>query len=100
MFRQPVAHLRRLASPLLKYGENRFTSTGARQTFKSRYAYKPFWNSGRVLLFSAATGTTTYYYGVNDETTRFSNPWRKPVGPQYASKGAMESVSCRLQPTH
>ncbi|KAH7073351.1 D-lactate dehydrogenase mitochondrial precursor [Paraphoma chrysanthemicola] len=91
MFRQPAAHLRRLVSPLLKRGGIRSrTTTGAERNFKSGFGYKPFWNSGRVLLFSAATGTTTYYYGVNDETQRFHVPWRRAPGPQYASKREME----------
>ncbi|KAH7078825.1 D-lactate dehydrogenase mitochondrial precursor [Paraphoma chrysanthemicola] len=91
MFRQPAAHLRRLVSPLLKRGGIRSrTTTGAERNFKSGFGYKPFWNSGRVLLFSAATGTTTYYYGVNDETQRFHVPWRRTPGPQYASKREME----------
>lgn len=92
MFRRPAAHLRRLVSPLLKRGGMRSRTTEAEQNFRPGFGYKPFWNSGRVLLFSAATGTTTYYYGVNDETPRFHVPWRKTPGPQYASKREMGRV--------
>ncbi|KAF2823297.1 hypothetical protein CC86DRAFT_355785 [Ophiobolus disseminans] len=97
MFRQSAAHLRRLASPILKRGGTRVRSTGPEQTFKHRFGYKPFWNSGRVLLFSAATGTTTYFYGANDEGTRFHIPWRRPPGPQYASKREMERAVIELR---
>jgi hypothetical protein len=85
-------HLRRLASPLLKRGGFRLRTTKAEPNFRSSYGYKPFWNSGRVLLFSTATGMTTYFYGANDETTRFQIPWRRAPGPQYASKREMERV--------
>jgi D-lactate dehydrogenase (cytochrome) len=45
------------------------------------------------MLFSAATGTTTYFYGANDETTRFHIPWRRAPGPQYANKHELERAS-------
>jgi D-lactate dehydrogenase (cytochrome) len=93
MFRQSSAHLRRLASPLLKRGGYRFRATTTEQNFKTGSGYKPFWNSGRVLLFSAVTGTTTYFYGANDEPMKFHIPWRRAPGPQYANKHEMERAS-------
>jgi D-lactate dehydrogenase (cytochrome) len=78
---------------LFRRGGTRLRSTATEQNFKSRYGYKPFWNSGRVMLFSAATGTTTYFYGANDETTRFHIPWRRAPGPQYANKHELERAS-------
>jgi hypothetical protein len=93
MFRQSAAHLRQLASPLLKRSGLRLRTTKAQPDFNSKYGYKPFWNSGRVLLFSTATGMTTYFYGANDETTRFPSSWRRTPGPQYASKVEMERAS-------
>ncbi|KAH3920814.1 hypothetical protein HBI56_011390 [Parastagonospora nodorum] len=97
MFRQSTAHLRRLASPLLKRGGYRFRTTASEQKSRSTYGYKPFWNSGRVLLFSAVTGTTTYFYGANDEAGRFHIPWRRAPGPQYANKHEMERAIKELR---
>ncbi|KAH8726999.1 hypothetical protein GQ44DRAFT_650256 [Phaeosphaeriaceae sp. PMI808] len=92
MFRHTAGHLRRLVSPLLKRGGARLRTTGAEKPYEPGNGYKPFWNSGRVLLFSTATGTTTYFYGMNDETARLQMPWRKTPGPQYASKKEMEKA--------
>lgn len=92
MFRQPAARLRQIVSPLLKRTGTR-ARTGADQTFKFEHLQRPFWNSGRVLLFSAVTGTTTYFYGANEEPHRLQMPWLKSAGPQYASKYDMEKVS-------
>jgi D-lactate dehydrogenase (cytochrome) len=52
-----------------------------------------------VLLFSAVTGTTTYFYGANDEPQRIQMPWLKSSGPQYASKYEMEKVGSRVVQT-
>ena len=92
MFRQPAARLRQLVSPLLKRGGPRAQS-GAKHSFHSENLQRPFWNSGRVLLFSAVTGTTTYFYGANDDPHRLQLPWLKTTGPQYASKKDMEKVN-------
>ncbi|KAH7405859.1 D-lactate dehydrogenase mitochondrial precursor [Phaeosphaeria sp. MPI-PUGE-AT-0046c] len=92
MFRQHVAHMRQLVSPVLKRGGTRLRTTAAEQSSRRTFNYRPFWNSGRVLLFSAATGTTTYFYGANDETTRFPVPWRRSPGPQYANKYELETA--------
>jgi D-lactate dehydrogenase (cytochrome) len=94
MFRQPAARLRQIVSPLLKRGGTR-ARTGAEQTFRAEHLQRPFWNSGRVLLFSAVTGTTTYFYGANDDPHRIQLPWLKSSGPQYASKIEMENASCK-----
>lgn len=92
MFRQATSQMRRFATPLFRRGGCRPRTTGAQQTLRSGQLPKPFWNSGKVLLFSTATGTTTYYYGVNDETPRYQLPGRKASGPQYASKRELEKV--------
>lgn len=92
--------MRDLASPFLKRGGYRFRTTVAEQSSKRPFNYRPFWNSGRVLLFSAATGTTTYFYGANDETTRFPVPWRRTPGPQYANKYEMETASSPYRKQH
>jgi D-lactate dehydrogenase (cytochrome) len=89
MFRRPATRLRQLASPLFKRAGTR-ARTGAEHTFKPEHIQRPFWNSGRVLLFSAVTGTTTYFYGVNDDPQRIQLPQLKSPGPQYASKVEME----------
>jgi D-lactate dehydrogenase (cytochrome) len=94
MLRQSAAQLRRVASPLIKRGGSRSRTGKAERAFTSGLP-KPFWNSGKALLFSAATGTTTYYYGVNDDIPRFQLPWHKTPGPQYASKREMEKVNPR-----
>jgi D-lactate dehydrogenase (cytochrome) len=94
MFRQPSARLRQIVSPLLKRSGTR-TRTGAGQTFHAEHFQRPFWNSGRVLLFSAVTGTTTYFYGANDDPHRIQLPWPNSSGPQYASKREMENASCK-----
>jgi D-lactate dehydrogenase (cytochrome) len=92
MFRQPAARLKQIVSPLLKRGGTR-ARTGAEQRFRPEHLQRPFWNSGRVLLFSAVTGTTTYFYGANDDPHRVQLPWLKSSGPQYASKKEMENAS-------
>lgn len=91
MFRQTAARARQTISPLLKRASTRARS-GADRTFRSDTIQRPFWNSGRALLFSAVTGTTTYFYGVNDEPHRIQMPWLKSTGPQYATKHEMEKV--------
>ncbi|KAG9187750.1 D-lactate dehydrogenase mitochondrial precursor [Alternaria panax] len=98
MFRQPTARLRQIVSPLLKRGGAR-ARTGGEQTFRSEHFHRPFWNSGRVLLFSAVTGTTTYFYGANDEPHRIQMPWLKSSGPRYASKDEMDKAIEELRTT-
>jgi hypothetical protein len=98
MFRQAASQVRRFATPLFRRGGFRPQTTGAQQSFRSGHLPKPFWNSGKVLLFSTVTGTTTYYYGVNDETPRYQLPGRKFQGPQYASKRELEKVICHQVP--
>ncbi|KAF2643459.1 D-lactate dehydrogenase mitochondrial precursor [Massarina eburnea CBS 473.64] len=97
MFRRPIA---RLASPLLKRG----TGTLRNQTntaYRPKTLPRPFWSSGKVLLFTTltgiTTGTTTYYAGINDETSRFQLPWRKSDRPHYASKVKMETAIGELR---
>lgn len=91
MFRQPLARLRHFIPPLAKRGAIRFQS-GAEHKFKPEHLQPPFWNSGRVLLFTAITGTTTYFYGAKEEPHRLPLPWLKSTGPQYANKKEMEKV--------
>ncbi|KAL6712310.1 D-lactate ferricytochrome c oxidoreductase [Coniothyrium glycines] len=96
MFRQPVARLRHLVSPLIKRGAIR-SQTGTGQRFRPKDVQRPFWNSGRVLLFSAVTGTTTYFYGAKEEPYRLPLPWLKAAGPQYANKKEMEKAIDELR---
>ena len=94
MFRIPAARLRQLATPLLRRGALRKQTSATEHAVKSRNLQRPFWTSGRVLLFSALTGTTTYYYGATDETPRFHLPWVTSSKPRYAHKADMERASC------
>lgn len=50
-----------------------------------------------MLLFSAVTGTTTYFYGANDDPHRLQLPWLKASGPTYASKTEMEKAIAELR---
>ena len=92
MFRLPAARLRQLASPPLKRGAFRAQTNTAEQALKRRQVQKPFWNSGRVLLFSALTGSTAYYYGGQENVSWFQFPWNKFSKPHYASKSEMEKA--------
>lgn len=94
MFRRPAARLRQLAAPFLKRGALRTQTSGAEQAFRPNAVPKPFWSSSRVLLFTALTGTTTYFFGLNDDTPRFQLPWRGSARPRYASKHEMEKACC------
>ncbi|KAF2021894.1 D-lactate dehydrogenase mitochondrial precursor [Aaosphaeria arxii CBS 175.79] len=98
MFRFPAARLRQLASPLLKRGARRTQTSGAEHALGPRNLQRPFWTSGKVLLFSALTGTTTYYYGATDaQHPRFHMPWMNYSGPRYASKADMEKAVGELR---
>jgi len=68
------------------------TRSSAGESFDATRFQRPFWNAGRVLLFSAVTGTTTYFYGVNEDPHRLQLPWFKTSGPQYATKKELEKV--------
>ncbi|UPX13821.1 D-lactate dehydrogenase (cytochrome) [Ascochyta rabiei] len=100
MFRQRVARLRQSASPLLKRESSRARPPGLKHTTKPGPVrnQKAFWTSGRVLLFSAFTGTATYLYGVSDASS-VQLPWLKSTGPQYASKHEMEKAIAELRAT-
>ncbi|OCK83134.1 D-lactate dehydrogenase mitochondrial precursor [Lepidopterella palustris CBS 459.81] len=97
MFRagRPLARL--FASPLQTRGILRRQSTAAQQTGKPIFGQKSFWSSGRVLLFTAFTGSLTYLYGVNDATSRFQLPWIRPTKPSYACKADMEKAINELR---
>ncbi|KAF2653943.1 D-lactate dehydrogenase mitochondrial precursor [Lophiostoma macrostomum CBS 122681] len=97
MFRFPTGRLRQLASPLLKRGVFRAQTSSAEQAFKPRHLQQPFWTSGRVLLFSAFTGSTTYYYGTNENTPWLQLPWKNSSQPHYASKNEMEKAIAELR---
>ncbi|KAH7126900.1 D-lactate dehydrogenase mitochondrial precursor [Dendryphion nanum] len=97
MFRVPVARLRQLASPLLKRGVLRTRTSTTEHAVKSRNSQQPFWTSGRVLLFSTLTGTTTYYYGATDEIPRFPLPWNTSSKPRYAHKAELERAIAELR---
>lgn len=79
--------------PLLRRGSSRARSNGPSEALKSgsTNAQRAFWTTGRVLLFSAFTGTATYLYGIND-ASKLQVPWMKSTGPQYASKRDMEKA--------
>ncbi|KAF2857012.1 D-lactate dehydrogenase mitochondrial precursor [Plenodomus tracheiphilus IPT5] len=96
MFRQPTSRFGHIVSPSLKRRGARARS-GPGQNFRSTSLQRPFWNSGRVMLFSAFTGTTTYVYGVNDDPYRLQLPWTKVPGPQYAKKRDMETAIGELR---
>ncbi|KAF2271210.1 D-lactate dehydrogenase mitochondrial precursor [Lojkania enalia] len=97
MFRLPVARLRQLASPLLRRGVLRTQTHAAEQTIKPTNGGKPFWTSGRVLLFTGLSGSATYLYGVNDSNSPFQFPWHKSTKPHYASKSDMEKAIDELR---
>ncbi|KAF2132228.1 D-lactate dehydrogenase mitochondrial precursor [Dothidotthia symphoricarpi CBS 119687] len=99
MFCRPAARLRQAASPLLKQNGLRTRSNQSRQPLKARPAQTPFWNSGKVLLFTAVTGTVAYYYGVNSSTSQIQMAGRKLLGPRYASKKEMEKAIDELRLT-
>jgi D-lactate dehydrogenase (cytochrome) len=94
MFRLPAARLRQLASPLLQRGAFRNQANAVEHTVKSKSIQKPFWTSSKVLLFTALTGSTTYVYGANDNTSTslLQIPWTKSSKPHYASKRDMEKA--------
>jgi D-lactate dehydrogenase (cytochrome) len=65
-----------------------------------------FWTTGRVLLFSAFTGTLTYLYGINDTSSSLLNsaqtpqtPQTKAITPIYATKPALEKAVAELRAT-
>ncbi|KAF2477293.1 D-lactate dehydrogenase mitochondrial precursor [Lindgomyces ingoldianus] len=97
MFRRPASRLRQLASPLLGRGALRAQTSTAEQTANLKIGQKPFWTSGRVLLFTALTGSAAYLYGVNDDTPRFRFPWIRSLIPRYASKTEMEKAIDELR---
>ncbi|KAF2790113.1 D-lactate dehydrogenase mitochondrial precursor [Melanomma pulvis-pyrius CBS 109.77] len=97
MFRYPAARLSQLASPLLKRGLLRAQTSVAEQTVRPGSRQKPFWSSGRALLFAALTGTSAYLYAVNGERARPQLPWLNSSRPRYASKSAMEKAIHELQ---
>lgn len=92
MLRFPAARLRQLASPLWRRGAQRTQTSTAEHAVKSGNLQRPFWTSSKVLLFSALTGSTTYYYGATDATPPFHFPWFNPLKPRYASKTGMEKA--------
>jgi D-lactate dehydrogenase (cytochrome) len=92
MFRNPAARVRQLALPFLKRGVPRAQTTAAELSGKPNGLSKPFWTSGRVLLFTALTGSFAYTYGINEGSPRLQLPWLGSLKPRYASKGDMEKV--------
>jgi len=62
-----------------------------------------FWTTGRVLLFSAFTGSLTYLYGINDTSSFFRSAKEsqiQPIGPAspvYATKPALEKAIAELR---
>jgi D-lactate dehydrogenase (cytochrome) len=79
---------------LFRGGSSRTRTSGPGQVLKSVPVHSPkvFWTTGRVLLFSAFTGTAAYLFGIND-ASQLQLPWTKSAGPQYASKKDMEKAS-------
>jgi len=98
MFRQPIARLRQFASPHLRRSNSRARTTGPSRTTKAEPAYsqKAFWTTGRVLIFSAFTGTATYLYGIND-ASKLQLPWMKATGPQYATREELDKACNQAQ---
>lgn len=70
-------------------------------TLTSSQPQQSFWTTGRVLLFSAFTGSLTYLYGINDfgSSLRSSQtqPTSQPISPAYATKPALEKAVAQLR---
>lgn len=97
MFRRPVARVRQLALPFLKRGVLRAQTTAAEQSGKPNGIPKPFWSGGRVLLFTALTGSFTYMYGLNHDKPRLQLPWLRSLEPRFANKSDMEKAISELR---
>jgi D-lactate dehydrogenase (cytochrome) len=46
---------------------------------------KPFWNTRRVLVFSAFASSLAYAYGVSDAGARAAELWRRERQPRYGT---------------
>jgi len=98
MLRQSIVRSRQTASVLFRGGSSRARTSGPGQVLKSAPVHSPkvFWTTGRVLLFSAFTGTAAYLFGIND-ASQLQLPWTTSAGPQYASKKDMEKAINELR---
>jgi D-lactate dehydrogenase (cytochrome) len=69
-------------------------------TTKVRQPQQSSWTTGRVLLFSAFTGSLTYLYGINDTSSFFRSKNAPPtlsITPAYATKPALEKAVAELR---
>ena len=90
----------RFFTSTVKRGATRSQFAATQQSGKPIIDQKPFWTAGRVLLFTAFTGSFTYLYGVNDAGKRFQLPWLNSAMPNYANKRDMEKVMRRKKCVH
>ncbi|KAF2205122.1 D-lactate dehydrogenase mitochondrial precursor [Delitschia confertaspora ATCC 74209] len=97
MFRASAARVRQLASPLLKRGLLRAQTTATETSGRANISSKPFWTSGRVILFTALTGSFTYLYGAHNGSPQLQLPWFSSTAPRYASKTDMEKAIDELR---
>ncbi|KAF1995766.1 D-lactate dehydrogenase mitochondrial precursor [Amniculicola lignicola CBS 123094] len=97
MFRYSTARLRQLASPLLKRGARRTQMSAAEKSGRPNIGPNPFWTSGRVVAFTAFTGSATYLYGANDYGPRSGLPWVTSNKPRYANTALMEKAIDELR---
>jgi len=93
-----IKPIRRVAArPLTK--SVRWQSTATKQALEPSQS---FWTTGRVLLFSAFTGSLAYLYGVNDTSSLLSSTdtSNQPIGPSppaYATKSTLEKAITELR---
>jgi D-lactate dehydrogenase (cytochrome) len=87
--------LTRFLTSAVKRGATRNQSAATQLSGKPIVGQKPFWTAGRVLLFTAFTGSFTYLYGVNNVGKRFQLPWLNSATLNYANKRDMEKVMRR-----
>jgi D-lactate dehydrogenase (cytochrome) len=85
---------RSVATPFKRSTRWQSTTTKVRQPQQSS------WTTGRVLLFSAFTGSLTYLYGINDTSSFFRSKNAPPtlsITPAYATKPALEKAVAELR---
>lgn len=100
MFRPPPHQLMRVVrvspstlaipSSLPKISK-RFASTRLKSG-AVRQGTRPFWTTGRALLFSAFASTLGYGYGVYDTGSFINDLWKKQSGPDYGGPVELSKV--------
>jgi hypothetical protein len=69
----------------------RNVSTGPTFTAQ-KVSSKPFWNSGRVLLFTIFASSLAYTFGVRDVGNHVDELWKKERTPRYGSPKDLQKV--------